>query len=407
MADIPARPNGTVEQIYRAYQRAQEAEPPRKYLGASILGYECDRRLWLGFRLVFKEKFEGRMLRLFRRGHREEPELVRDLESIGCQVETVDPATGDQFAFKAADGHLGGHMDAAILGLPEAPKSWHLGEFKTHNDESFRELCKKGVAEAKPAHWAQMQLYMRWTGMERAAYFAVNKNDDTIYFERVHYDREAAERLEKRGERLVFMQHPPERISEKPDWYQCKMCPAFENCHGNKMPLVNCRTCAHATPARGGDARWICERKGVELTFDEQQKGCGDHVYLPAILPRVYEQVDASPEENWIEYQVGSERVRNGTERPGVLPSTTLCNIEGPPSIVVELLAKFGGRVLSPEEADAIDNDPTTVALSGESMEKLNKTLIELEAWRSLDRHQRARALKTGKPADGLKKAKR
>ena len=54
------------------------------------------------------------------------------------------------------------------LGLLEAPKTWHVVEFKTHSAKSFRELAAKGVAEAKPQHWAQMQVYMHLTGITRA-----------------------------------------------------------------------------------------------------------------------------------------------------------------------------------------------------------------------------------------------
>ena len=62
-------------------------------------------------------------------------------------------------------------MDSALLGLPEAPKTWHVGEFKTHNQKSFDDLVKRGVEKAKPMHWDQMQAYMGLTGMERALFF--------------------------------------------------------------------------------------------------------------------------------------------------------------------------------------------------------------------------------------------
>jgi hypothetical protein len=39
-------------------------------------------------------------------------------------------------------GHFGGSMDAVALGIPEAPKTWHLCEFKTHNAKSFADLQK-------------------------------------------------------------------------------------------------------------------------------------------------------------------------------------------------------------------------------------------------------------------------
>ena len=47
------------------------------------------------------------------------------------------------------------------LGLLEAPKTWHVAEFKTHSAKSFAELVAKGVVLAKPQHAAQMQVYMQ------------------------------------------------------------------------------------------------------------------------------------------------------------------------------------------------------------------------------------------------------
>ena len=32
------------------------------------------------------------------------------------------------------------------IGLKEAPKTWHVAEFKTHSAKSFRDLVAKGVA---------------------------------------------------------------------------------------------------------------------------------------------------------------------------------------------------------------------------------------------------------------------
>jgi hypothetical protein len=52
-------------------------------------------------------------------------------------------------------------------------------EFKTHSAKSFRKLVQRGVAEAKPQHWAQMQVYMQLTGLTRALYVAVCKDRRT------------------------------------------------------------------------------------------------------------------------------------------------------------------------------------------------------------------------------------
>ena len=56
-------------------KKAEEGqEAPRAHLGASLLGHPCDRYLWLMFRWAVIEKFDGRILRLFQRGQREEAE---------------------------------------------------------------------------------------------------------------------------------------------------------------------------------------------------------------------------------------------------------------------------------------------------------------------------------------------
>ena len=49
-------------------------------VGASSIGHKCERYLWYQFRWFFREKFNGRMLRLFDRGHREEARFNEWLE---------------------------------------------------------------------------------------------------------------------------------------------------------------------------------------------------------------------------------------------------------------------------------------------------------------------------------------
>ena len=62
---------------------ASQPDEPRGHLGCSLLGHPCERWLWLSFRWAVKEKFQGRILRLFRRGNNEENIIISDLEAIG------------------------------------------------------------------------------------------------------------------------------------------------------------------------------------------------------------------------------------------------------------------------------------------------------------------------------------
>ena len=186
MAKIPDAKNSIVNLIDAHHAAGQGA--PRSHLGASLLGKKCDRAIWLSFRWAVIEQFDGRVLRLFRRGHNEEEMILQDLRAIGIKI-------SDKQAHVNFGYHVQGSADAIIeSGVPEAPTKRHVAEFKTHNKRSFDDLLKKGsVAEAKPEHYVQMQVYMLGLGIDRGLYVAVCKDDDRMYVERVRLDKAVGE----------------------------------------------------------------------------------------------------------------------------------------------------------------------------------------------------------------------
>lgn len=271
-------PIHTIASAVDAYHEAQQ-ERPRLHLGASQLGHHCKRWIWLSFRWAVIEKFEGRILRLFRRGQNEEATVIADLKAIGCVIS----GTQDRVQF---GGHVSGSLDGIIeSGLPGAEKTPHVLEIKTHGRKSFDELEKAGsVKEAKPQHWAQMQVYMHGCDINRSLYTAVCKDDDRYYFERVRYDEEAAKRLIAKGHRLSTDDHKPPPISTDPTWYQCRWCPAYAMCHQSKSTQeINCRTCAHSTARE--DGTWHCARWDAKIPDEVQYTGCGSHVLHPEMAP--------------------------------------------------------------------------------------------------------------------------
>jgi len=276
---------------------------PRPHLGASMIGKDCERALWYSFHwAITSNKFSGRMLRLFDRGQEEEARFIRWLEMANITVSAIDPRTGKQYTHSDPEtgGHFGGSMDGACIGLPEAPKNWHVLEFKTHTEKSFIELSTKGVLEAHPEHYAQMQVYMHWSQMDRALYMAVNKNDDSLYAERIAYDKETVTVLLARAKRVVTAKEPLSGISDSPDWYKCKFCEYHALCHGRTeettgllgpqaLPDINCRTCLHSTaeltPDSEGHARWTCAKWNADIPVEGQYQGCEEHRYIPALIP--------------------------------------------------------------------------------------------------------------------------
>jgi hypothetical protein len=298
MAPLPPRASPTVEAILRSYE-AEGGDGWREHLGASQIGRACDRALWLDFRWVTRATHAGRLLRLFETGRLEEERLIRNLRAIGVTVLDLDPETGRQWHVTAHGGHVAGSLDGMALGLPEAPRTWHVVELKTHNARSFAELKRHGVQKAKPEHWAQMQVYMHLMGLTRALYLAVCKDTDALHAERLRYDAEAAERLVERAGRIVLAARPPARISDDPDWFECRFCPHHEGCHGDRLPERTCRSCLHVTPT--ADGTWQCERHGRGLSAAEQRAGCPSHLFIPDLIQG--EQLDADPEGAWVTYR--------------------------------------------------------------------------------------------------------
>lgn len=294
MAELPLTSCPTRDAIFAAYE-ADTSDGFRSHLGASLIGKECERALWYDFRWTTKAKFPGRVLRLFETGHLAEARLVQNLRRTGATVLEVDPETGRQFRVQAHGGHFGGSLDGIALNLLEAPKTWHVLEFKTHSAKSFADLAAKRVRQSKPQHFAQMQIYMSLTGLTRALYVAVNKDNDDLYIERVEIDTVVSARLLEKAQRVIFAATPLPRISEDPSWYQCRLCDHADVCHGKQAAEINCRTCLHATPIDGG---WHCARHNKSLTEVDQRTACAHHLYLPPLVPG--RQVDAG--EGWVEY---------------------------------------------------------------------------------------------------------
>lgn len=322
----------TAVAIMQAYERGHRgsgrsgSEEHRPHLGASLIGHPCERHIWYTFRWALKEIFEGRQLRLFDSGHVQEPRIMADLLATGAKAYDRDPATGKQFEVWTHGDHFGGSMDGCAIGLIEAPKTWHVLEFKTHSQKSYDKLVKDGVKKAKPRHYDQMTIYMGLTEMSRAMYVAVNKNDDSVYTERVEFDRAHFKMLCEKALRIIKASTPPSKISEDPSWHECKFCHYSKLCHQSGAPEANCRTCAHSTPAPEKLGRvWVCNRPeqpdgggaDEQLTTEKQRVGCEQHRYIPVLLVKAGKPVDYHDGDVVYECADG-RRFANGTGVGGI-----------------------------------------------------------------------------------------
>ena len=301
MAEIP----GPLNTLANLIDEAHEARPsrPRGHMGASMLGHHCDRWLWLNFRWAIQEGFPGRILRLFRRGHKEEDWVISDLRAIGVHV--YDTQRSVIFGC-----HVSGSLDGVVKNLPTAPKKTAILEIKTHSKKSFDDLVKNGVEKSKFTHFVQMNTYMAGTNINRALYYAVCKDDDRIYTEWLHHSPEVSDKYIARGKMLALAERLPPPVSTDPTWYQCKMCAAHAFCH-EKEPVkhANCRTCCHVTPK--DDGTFFCEVWKDVIPEDHQHTGCDNHVIHPDLVPWSFEGSDDGLHVTW---DIDGIKVLNGPD---------------------------------------------------------------------------------------------
>jgi hypothetical protein len=252
----------------------------------SELGNDCSRFLWLSFRWATQPTTPpARVIRIFDRGHREEAEIVADIQATGVTLSDRGN-DGKQYAVVFSNGHGYGKVDGAILDQTmkylSASTAWSILEAKSHKAEKWRALVKHGLAKSFPQHHVQMQVYMHLLSSPVGLYAARNKDTEEDHFVEVTYDRQLAERFLVRADRIVLSPGTPERISTDPDFYACRFCAQRDACHGVKLPLRNCRTCEHSAPVENGD--WACRAHGTTLTRKQQEVGCMSHRWIASMI---------------------------------------------------------------------------------------------------------------------------
>ena len=206
-------------------------EAPRPYLGASIIGHECLRKIQFDW---WCDSIHPLRLRdIFTRGHFFEEISRRHLISAGFHF-----APPDALAFTAINGLFRGHADGIIIAGPNLPGAYLiypcLWEHKAINAKGWRALERDGLEKAYPQYYAQCLLYMAYLNVTNPALFTAI-NADTC--ERLHlpvpFSAERAQAWSDRAVRIIEATRAGELLprftDDQTDW-RCKMCPHRERC---------------------------------------------------------------------------------------------------------------------------------------------------------------------------------
>ena len=275
---VALTPNVGLDIINRIYTSIEQEKSDKEMylgrLGSSSIGRECAREVWYSWRGFSRAEFGGRILRLFETGHLQEDRVVADLVRAGFAVYEKDEA-GNQFQRTDPTGHFITKIDGVILGVPQNEEAPHILEIKTSNLSGFDALRKKGVKEAKPEHYSQMQSSMKLFDMRAALYVALCKDNEQYYVEVVSEDPEEQERLMSLVVNLTESTIPPTGVSLDGGSFKCRFCDHKEVCTKLVPPLRHCRTCEHCSAVANGE--WVCEMRGEVLSIEQQRKGCSEY----------------------------------------------------------------------------------------------------------------------------------
>lgn len=233
VVDAPARLNALIDEALVA---ADQAKPPRDYLGASRIGEPCARKLLYEVTATPKDDgrdFDGTILRIFETGHRFEDLCIGWLRSAGFDLR-IRNRFGEQFGFVIADGRIRGHIDGVFVGGPDVgialPALW---EHKALGQKSWTEVVKRGVEAARPVYFAQVQLYMAYMDLSFALFTATNRDSLQLYHEIVVFNPAAAQALSDKAVAVIRAADAGEalpRIAAAPDHYLCRCCEYAGRC---------------------------------------------------------------------------------------------------------------------------------------------------------------------------------
>jgi len=232
------RANLSLEPINTAINDAIErvvaptmGRPREQYLGASILGHECLRRIQ--YEWWCRTEVPAQDRERFERGHYFEARMRQHLIAVGFKF--APPAV---CGFTAVDGVMRGHADGIIIHGPDLlgayviyPLIW---EHKCLKATSYREIERDGLEKKHSNYLVQVALYQAYLNITNPALFTVT-NADTC--ERLHFfvpfDAERAQMWSDRATNIIRATRADELLPrgfDDPEKFPCKQCPHNERC---------------------------------------------------------------------------------------------------------------------------------------------------------------------------------
>jgi hypothetical protein len=222
---LNASSNAAVEQASLARHANGQ---PRGYLGASLIGDECARKIQ--FEWMASSTFPARVRSIFSRGHYFEIESRQQLADAGFVFEIK------KLGFVAAGGLMEGHADGVIARVPAGvdlatPAIW---EHKALNVKNSRAVERDGLAKVFPRYAAQVALYQAFLNVTNPALITIANVDscERLYFT-VEFDARLAQEASDRAVNIIEATRAGEllpRLDQSLEDFRCQWCPYLERC---------------------------------------------------------------------------------------------------------------------------------------------------------------------------------
>ncbi len=225
-----------------ALVKKQKLEAKRNYLGMSSIGDPCSRKLWYSYHDSLQENFDAATIMRFEDGHRSEDLMAQRLKDAEGILLITTNDDGKQFEVEDFDGKFKGHLDGIISGLKQVPKKEHIWEGKCVNEKKFKNFIdlkaqvgeKNTLARWDEVYYAQAQSYMGYTGIDRHYLTVCTPGGRDWEAVRTEYDDEAFQKIRDKAGRILNAKFPLAKLSNDPNWFQCKWCNYWDRCHGTE-----------------------------------------------------------------------------------------------------------------------------------------------------------------------------
>lgn len=203
-----------IDKFYLDKEKDKKREQVKFYI--SDAG-KCPRNIFFSLKHVPKKELEAERLRIFDHGDYIQMMIQRPLFSLGIVRAVEVPIRPNEIISGRADFII------SIEGVP------YVVDVKSISGR----LNLEKMAEPKPEHYYQVQLYLHFFKIQKGILLYINKDTQELKEFIFDYDEELANRILKWFERLkekIEKDIVPKRIPDYPKNWQCQYCPYREIC---------------------------------------------------------------------------------------------------------------------------------------------------------------------------------